>query len=334
MMWNDITFANPNLLFGLLLIPFFLLYYIRKYHKRQAPVRYSSLAGISNQKSWKVRLYPALFAFRMLAFALLIIAFARPQSSTSKEDISIEGIDIMISLDVSTSMLATDFRPNRLEAAKSVAQEFINNRKNDRLGLVIFSAEAFPQSPLTTDHQMVNNLFGDINTGMLKDGTAIGEGLATAVNRLKDGKAKSKVIILLTDGVNNSGSIDPLTAAKMANTFGIRVYTIGVGSKGKARRPVGINQSTGNYVFRQREVNIDEELLENIAQKTNGQYFRATNKEKLAEIYQAIDQLEKSKIDVQRYENKHEEFFLFALIAGISLLLEWLLQKTLFQTIP
>lgn len=333
-MWSDITFANPYILLSLLLIPLFLVYYIKKYHKRQAPLRYSSLAGISKRKSWKARFYPVLFGFRMLAFILLIIALARPQSSTRQENISIEGIDILISLDVSTSMLATDFRPNRLEAAKSVAQEFIADRKNDRLGLVIFSAEAFAQSPLTTDHQMVSNLFEDIKTGMLKDGTAIGEGLATAVSRLKNGKAKSKVIILLTDGVNNSGSIDPLTAAEMAKTFDIRVYTIGVGSKGKARVPVGISQATGQYVFRQREVNIDEELLKNIAQSTNGQYFRATNKEKLAEIYQSINKLEKSKIDVQRYEHQHEEFFLFALIGGILLILEWILRKTIFRTIP
>ncbi|MFW6020278.1 MAG: vWA domain-containing protein [Bacteroidales bacterium] len=328
------TFANPYLLLSLLLVPLFLVYYIRKYHKRQAPLRYSSLSGIGDTKSWRVKLYPALFGFRMLALVLLIIAMARPQSSTRQEDISIEGIDILISLDISTSMLATDFRPNRLEAAKSVAQEFIANRKNDRLGLVIFSAEAFAQSPLTTDHQMVSNLFDDIKTGMLKDGTAIGEGLATAVSRLKNEDTKSKVIILLTDGVNNSGSVDPSTAAEMAEAYGIRVYTIGVGSKGKARVPVGISQVTGEYVFRQREVNIDEELLEKIAQNTNGQYFRATNKEKLAEIYQTIDKLEKSKIDVQRFEHKHEEFFLFALIGSILLILEWLLRKTIFRTIP
>lgn len=334
MMWSEITFANPWLLVALVLIPLLVFFYIRSYHKRQAPVRYSSLSGIGRAKSWKVRFYPLLFTFRMLALALLIVALARPQTSSRKQDVSVEGIDIIISLDISGSMLATDFNPNRLEAAKSVAKEFISERKNDRLGLVIFAAESFAQCPLTTDHQMVQNLFAEVNTNMLKDGTAIGDGLATAVQRLKDSEAESKIIILLTDGVNNTGFIDPMTAAEMAKMFGIRVYTIGVGSNGMARVPVAVNPMTGRYVFRQREVNIDEATLKEISEATNGKYFRATDKEKLKDIYSSIDKLEKSRIDVFRYERKHEEFFLFALFAALLLLLEWILRKTLFQTIP
>ncbi|MFO8086259.1 MAG: VWA domain-containing protein [Bacteroidales bacterium] len=328
------TFANIYFLTGLLLLPLLIFYYIRKYSQRHAPIRYSSLAGVRQLRSWKARFYPVLFVLRILAIALLIVALARPQTKNQKQDISIEGIDIIISLDISSSMLATDFNPNRLEAAKSVASDFIRDRKNDRLGLVIFSAESFTQSPLTTDHQMITNLFDDIQTGMLTDGTAIGEGLATAVQRLKDSEARSKVVILLTDGVNNRGSIDPLTAAEMADLYGIRVYTIGVGSNGKARMPVGINSMTGNYVFRQREVNIDEKTLKDIASISNGKYFRATNKQKLTEIYQAIDQLEKSKIDVLRYERKKEEFFTIALLAFLLILLEWGLRKTVFRTVP
>jgi Ca-activated chloride channel family protein len=333
-MWSEITFANPWLLIALVLIPLLVFFYIRSYHRRQAAVRYSSLAGIRSARSWKVRFYPLLFVLRMLALALLIVALARPQTSSRKQDVSVEGIDIIISLDISSSMLATDFNPNRLEAAKSVAKDFISQRKNDRLGLVIFAAESFAQCPLTTDHQMVQNLFSDINTDMLKDGTAIGDGLATAVQRLKDSKAKSKVIIILTDGVNNTGFVDPMTAAEMAKMFGIRVYTIGVGSNGMARVPVGIHPMTGRYVFRQREVNIDEATLEKISEATNGKYFRATDKEKLKDIYNSIDKLEKSKIDVYQYERKHEEFFLFALFAALILLLEWILRKSIFQTIP
>lgn len=333
MIWNDITFANIHLLWGLLLIPMLIVFYYLSYHKRQATIKYSSLTTLDN-KSWKVRYRPVLFVLRMLALSLLIIALARPQTSSHKQDISIEGIDIIVSLDVSASMLGTDFNPNRLEAAKSVAKDFVISRNNDRIGLVIFSGESFTQCPLTTDHQMVTNLFDDIKTGMLENGTAIGDGLAMAVQRLKNSEAKSKVIILLTDGVNNSGSIDPLTAAEMAEIYGIRVYTIGVGSKGMARVPVSINPVTGEYIFRQRKVNIDEKTLKTISETSNGKYFRATDKNKLEEIYQSIDKLERSKIDVLSYERKHEEFLIFALLAAVLIVIEWFLRKTIFRTIP
>lgn len=330
---TDITFANPLLLWSLLLIPLLVVYYIRTQQKHQAPFRYSSLQGLRYSNSWKVTFYPVLFALRLLALALLILALARPQTSSKKQDISVEGIDIIVSLDVSSSMLATDFHPNRLEAAKDVADQFVEERQNDRVGLVIFSGESFMQCPLTTDHNMVQNLFKEVQTGRMQDGTAIGDGLATSVQRLKSSKSISKVIILLTDGVNNRGSVDPRTAAEMAEIFGIRVYTIGVGSNGKARMPVAIDPS-GRYIFRKREVNIDEETLKHIAQTTNGKYFRATDKNKLEEIYKSIDKLEKSKIDVHRYERKHEEFFIFALVAAFILLIEIILRKTVFQTIP
>ncbi|MFW6224387.1 MAG: vWA domain-containing protein, partial [Bacteroidota bacterium] len=316
------------------LIPLLVYLYIRNYHRRQAPVRYSSLGGISTRKPWRVKFYPLLFGLRMLALALLLVAMARPQTSNRRQDISVEGIDIMITMDISSSMLATDFRPNRLEAAKNVAKDFVSGRKNDRLGLVLFSGEAFAQCPLTTDLSMVNTLLEEVSTGMLEDGTAIGDGLATAAKRLKDSEAVSKVVILLTDGVNNLGSIDPSTAAEMAEIYGIRVYTIGVGSNGTARMPVGRHPVTGRYVFRSMEVEIDEETLRDISELTNGQYFRATNKEKLAEIYDAIDKLERSKIEVMQYERKHEEFLWFALIAAFALIVEFLLRKTVFQTIP
>ncbi|MFO8053707.1 MAG: VWA domain-containing protein [Bacteroidales bacterium] len=334
MIWNDITFGSPVFLYGLFLIPVLIFVYLRNYHKRHAAVRYSSLKGLEGSRSWRVRLYPLLFVFRMLALCLLIISLARPQISSKQQDISIEGIDIILSLDISSSMLAADFKPNRLEAAKAVAKDFVQERRNDRLGLVIFAGEAFSQCPLTTDHHMVNTVIDDISINLIEDGTAIGNGIATAIQRLKDSKAKSKVTILLTDGVNNRGAIDPLTSAEMAKLFGIRIYTIGVGSQGVAKTPVAVDPVSGDYIYRQREVNIDEELLKEISDKTNAKYFRATDKESLSEIYHNINQLEKSKIEVQRYENKQEIFFLFTLIAVSLLIIELLLRKSLFQTIP
>jgi len=228
-------------------------------------------------------------------------------------------------------MLAEDFSPNRLEASKEVAMDFINSRPNDRIGLVVFSSEAFTQCPLTSDHAVLFNLFGAVKYGMIDDGTALGDALATSVNRLKNSKAVSKVVILLTDGVNNAGSIDPKTAAEIAKLYGIRVYTIGVGTIGMARYPF---QNMGVVQYQNIEVKIDEELLKNIAQMTNGKYFRATNKDKLESIYKEIDQLEKSKIDVTEYQNRKEEFLPFIIIAGLLLLLEILLKNTIFRTIP
>jgi Ca-activated chloride channel family protein len=256
---------------------------------------------------------------------------ARPQSTDNLREVTTEGIDIMVSLDISGSMQAMDFKPNRLEAAKDVAIEFISGRQNDKMGLVVFAAESFTQCPLTIDHATLINLIQDVNFGMLTDGTAIGMGLSTAVSRIKDSNAKSKVIILLTDGVNNRGEIHPLTAAELAKTFGIRVYTIGVGSHGTA--PVPVNTVFGQQV-QQMEVKIDEEMLREIADMTGGKYFRATNKNKLKEIYEEIDQMEKTKIEVKEYTKRSEEFILFALLALAFLLTEIVLRNTVLRNLP
>jgi Ca-activated chloride channel family protein len=242
-----------------------------------------------------------------------------------------EGIDIVISMDISGSMLAQDLKPDRLEASKNVAMNFISGRPNDRIGLVIFSGESFTQCPLTTDHQVLQNLFANVKSGMVEDGTAIGMGLATAVNRLKESEAISKVIILLTDGVNNQGSVAPLTAAKIAQKFGIRVYTIGVGTKGYA--PYPFKTPFGTTVYQDVEVQIDEETLQNIASVTNGQYFRATSNKALESIYREIDQLERSKIEIKEYHKKKEEFFPLALLALTLLIIEFALRHTIFRSI-
>ena len=286
---NNITFANPNLLYLLLLIIPVIVWYIFKHHKISASIQLSTLKGIGTKHfTYKHILRHVMFAFRMLAFALLIIALARPQSTLNWKNEKTEGIDIVLALDISSSMLARDFEPDRLEASKDLAIQFINGRKNDRIGLVVFSGESFTQCPLTTDHNVLINLFRDIESGIIEDGTAIGMGLATAVNRLKDSKSPGKVIILLTDGVNNAGTIAPITAAELAQTFGIKVYTIGVGSMGQAPYPV--NTPYG-VQLRNMPVEIDEELLEDIAQSTGGKYFRATNNDKLQQIYEEIDQM-------------------------------------------
>ena len=259
------------------------------------------------------------------------MAIARPQSTLSWKDEKTEGIDIVLALDISSSMLARDFEPDRLEASKDLAIQFINGRRNDRMGLVVFSGESFTQCPLTTDHNVLINLFRDINSGIIEDGTAIGMGLATSVNRLKDSNSPSKVIILLTDGVNNAGTIAPITAAELAQTFGIKVYTIGVGSMGQAPYPV--NTPYG-IQLRNMPVEIDEELLEDIAQSTGGKYFRATNNAKLKQIYEEIDRMEKIEIEVKEFSQKKEEFLIFVLIAAALLLAEIALRHTLLRQIP
>jgi len=329
---NNITFANPNLLYLLLLIIPVIVWYIFKHHKISASIQLSTLKGIGTKHfTYKHILRHVMFAFRMLAFALLIIALARPQSTLNWKNEKTEGIDIVLALDISSSMLARDFEPDRLEASKDLAIQFINGRKNDRIGLVVFSGESFTQCPLTTDHNVLINLFRDIESGIIEDGTAIGMGLATAVNRLKDSKSPGKVIILLTDGVNNAGTIAPITAAELAQTFGIKVYTIGVGSMGQAPYPV--NTPYG-VQLRNMPVEIDEELLEDIAQSTGGKYFRATNNDKLQQIYEEIDQLEKIEIEVKEYSRKKEEFLLFVLIASALLLVEIVLRNTVLRQIP
>ncbi|MEO6902504.1 MAG: VWA domain-containing protein [Bacteroidia bacterium] len=332
--FNDITFANKELLWLLLLIPGILVWYILKEKTYHPELRVSSLSGFENIKpSLKQYFRHILIVLRMLAISLLIIVLARPQSRSSWKDVKTEGIDIVISLDISGSMLAKDFKPNRLEAAKEVASEFIASRPNDRIGLVIFSGESFTQCPLTTDHAVIQNLFANIKTGMVKDGTAIGDGLATAVARIKNGTAKSKVIILLTDGVNNQGSIAPITAAEIAKVFGVRVYTVGIGTMGKALSPTGMYPD-GTYQYSYVDVNIDEKTLTEIADMTGGKYFRATDNNKLKEIYKEIDRLEKTIFEEKNFTNKSERFFPFAITALILLVLEFILKNRIFKGIP
>lgn len=328
---EQITFAHPDFLYGLIAVPLAILWYVFRHNKQQAFLQFSDTSLFSGySKSWKVYFRHSLFALRWLAISLLIVSLARPQTSSSRQNTTIEGIDIVLSLDVSGSMLARDLKPDRLEASKVVASDFIQNRPNDRIGLVIFSGETFTQVPLTTDHSVLRNMFTDIKSGMIEDGTAIGDGLATAVSRLRDSKAISKVVILLTDGVNNAGSVDPMTAAEIAKVFGIRVYTIGVGSYGTAPYPV---QTPFGIQLRDVPVEIDEALLQNIADQTDGRYFRATSNQKLEEVYQEIDQLERSKIDVTEFKRKHEEFFPLAILALGLLLLEFLLRHTLLRSV-
>lgn len=330
MNFNNWTFANPEFLFLLAIIP--LLWVWRYfYSKRQfSSLKISSIQSFKT-KSWKENGKFIIFLLRTLALCFIIIGFARPQSSSSWQDSTTMGIDIIISMDISGSMLAQDLKPDRLEASKNVALDFISARPNDRMGLVIFSGESFTQCPLTTDHQVLQNLFKDVKSGMIEDGTAIGMGLATSVNRLKDSQSISKVVILLTDGVNNKGSIPPLTAAKIAQKFGIRVYTIGVGTEGFA--PYPFKTPFGTTVYQDVEVQIDEKTLQDIATTTNGKYFRATSNKALKEIYLEIDELERSKIDVKEFSKKNEEFRLLILIALSLLLIEFYYKKFLFKSI-
>ncbi len=331
-MMSNIEFANPGYFWLLLLIPAATAWYWYRLRHLQAKLQLSTFQAISTVKpGWRVRFRHLLFILRMAAVAFIIIAAARPQRSMSSQNISVEGIDIVIANDISGSMLAEDFRPNRLEAAKDVATRFIKGRPNDRIGLVVFSGESFTQCPLTTDHSVLINLYGEIKSGMVDDGTAIGDGLATAVNRLKESKAISKVIILLTDGMHNMGSVDPVSAAEIAALYGIRIYTIGVGTIGTAPYPF---QTPFGIQYQNIEVQIDEALLNKISAMTNGKYFRAVNKKKLEDIYAEIDKLEKSKIDVTEFRRKEEVFFPFALIALLLIGLEILLRQTIFRTLP
>lgn len=326
------TFLHPQYFLLLLLLIPMIAWYIWKQKTAHATLQISSIRFFSLVKpSRKTYLRHLPFAFRVLSIIFLITALARPQSTNQLRNVSTEGIDIIVSLDISGSMQAMDFQPNRLEAAKEVAIEFIKGRPNDRMGLVIFAAESFTQCPLTLDHNVLTNLFRDVRIGMLEDGTAIGMGLATAVNRIKDSDAKSKVIILLSDGENNRGQIAPLTAAEIARTFGVRVYTIGVGTIGMA--PFPINTVFGQQV-QEMEVKIDEPMLTEIAELTGGQYFRATDRQALEGIYQEIDAMEKNKIEVQEYTRHAEEFVLFALLALLFLLLEIVLRNTVLRTLP
>lgn len=332
--FNDITFANKELLWLLLIIPVALAWYIWKNKTYSAELKISGIQGLEGIKpSLKQYFRHSIIALRLVALSLLIVVLARPQSRSSWKDVKTEGIDIVMALDISGSMLAKDFKPDRLEASKEVAQDFIDSRPNDRIGLVIFSGESFTQCPLTSDHAVIKNLFSGIHTGMVADGTAIGNGLATAISRVKDSKAKSKVVILLTDGVNNQGSVAPLTAAEIAKAFNVRVYTIGVGTMGKALSPIAMYPN-GQYEYGYVDVNIDEKSLTEIADMTGGKYFRATDNEKLKDIYKEIDRLEKTIFEEKNFTNKAEHFLPFAISAALILLLEFLLKHTAFKSIP
>ena len=327
------VFANPTYLYLLLLLIPMIGWYIYKLSKNQASLQVSSteVFDAPGASTWKVWLRHVPFVLRMAAIAVLIVILARPQSTNSWQNSSTEGIDIMLAMDISGSMRAQDLKPDRLEASKDVAASFINGRPNDNIGLVVFAAESFTQCPLTTDHTVLLNLFKDVQPGIIQDGTAIGLGLANAVSRIKDSQAKSKVIILLTDGVNNQGEIAPVTAAEIAKTFGVRVYTIGVGTQGKAPYPW---QTAFGVKYVDVDVEIDEPTLKQIAATTGGQYFRATDNASLKEIYSEIDKMEKTKISVQEYSKNQEEYKNWALLLFSLLLVEILLRNTLLRNIP
>jgi len=332
-MMNNFEFVDPNMFWLFLLIPILIGWYFWKRKKQTASLKISSIKGFKVEQSWLVKLRPMLFLLRLLAVSTLIIAMARPRTvdETTKTKTT-QGIDIVIAIDVSASMLARDLKPNRLEALKDVAARFINDRPNDRIGIVEYAGESYTKTPLTSDKRIVLSALKDIkyNT-IIEGGTAIGMGLGTSVNRLKDSRAKSKVIILMTDGVNNSGVIDPRIASELAVEFGIKVYTIGLGTNGMAISPIGIRDD-GSFQYGQQQVEIDEALLKEIAKKTGGEYFRATSNTKLEEIYDEINKLEKTDIEEFKYTNYNEMFRFWALLGLGFLVVEILLRYTVFRS--
>lgn len=332
-MLKNFEFVNPEFFWLLLLLPALVLWYIWKRKQQTASLQISSISGFKTKRNWLAKLKPLLFVLRLLTLAAIIIALTRPRTVDESTRIkTTKGIDIVMAIDVSASMLARDLKPNRLEALKTVAARFINGRPNDRIGLVEYAGESFTKTPLTSDKNIVLSSLKAIKyNNIIEGGTAIGMGLATAVNRLKDSRAKSKVIILLTDGVNNSGFIDPKIASELAVEFGIKVYTIGLGTNGMAMSPIGIRRD-GGFQYGNMPVEIDEELLQQIAATTKGQYFRATNTTKLNEIYEEINKLEKTDIEEFKYTNYEEKFRPWALLALGILGLELLLRYTLFKS--
>ena len=330
-------FANKEYLFLLLLIIPYLIWYVMFRKKSEPTLRMSDTFAFNYApKSWRVKLMPLQLLMRIVTFTLIVIVMARPQTSNSWKNKTVEGIDIMLAIDVSTSMLAEDLKPNRIEAAKAVASEFIIGRPNDNIGLSIFAGEAFTQCPMTTDHASLLNLLQNVRTdiaarGLISDGTAIGMGLTNAVTRLKGSKAKSKVVILLTDGSNNMGDISPMTAAEIAQSLGIRVYTIGVGTNKVAPYPMPV---AGGVQYVNMPVEIDTKMLADIAAATEGDFYRATNTAELKNIYKEIDRLEKSKLNVKKFSKSYEAYQPFALAAAISLLIEILLRIIVFRRIP
>ena len=332
MPWTNVTFADPGFLAALALVPVLVVWYLRRGREATSHYRFSTLLPFAKLRpTFRERLRHVPFAFRMFVLAVLIVALARPQTTSRGENVYAEGIDIVLLLDISGSMLAEDLQPNRVEAAKEVAQNFIDGRKNDRIGLVIFSGESFTQCPMTLDYRVLKNLLRQVRPGMVEDGTAIGMAIAQGVNRLKDSKAKSKVMILLTDGVNNRGEIDPITAAQIAHTFGIRIYTIGVGTQGEAPYPV---MTPFGKRYQNIPADVDEKALQQIAEITDGQYFRATNNRTLKQVYGEIDRLEKTRIEVRAYRSYTELFDGWALAGAVGLLLEFALAGSILRKLP
>ena len=330
-MLKNITFANPQFFWLLLVLPLMVAWYVYWNKKSKPNVTLSSTIAFKKISSWKDYLYHSLFALRLLAVALIIIALARPQTHSENAQTKItDGIDIVMAIDVSSSMLSQDLKPNRFEALKKVASQFVKDRPNDRIGLVVYAGESYTKTPVTTDKGIILSSLAELTYGQVEDGTAIGMGLATAVNRLKESKAKSRVIILLTDGVNNTGVIDPLIAAELAAEYGIKVYTVGIGTNGMALSPYALNPD-GSIMYRMLQVEIDESLMKKIAQITHGRYFRATNNQKLQQIYDEINKLETSKIEEFKYTEVGEKFRLLVIIATILLLIEFLLKHTVFR---
>lgn len=330
----DISFAHPWLLWLLLIVPIAIILYVIYHTRLTSHLLFSSDALLKKlPRSFRQRTRVIPFVLRLSAIALFIVALARPQGFIGTSQTTTEGIDIVLSMDVSVSMLAEDFRPNRMEASKVIAEDFVTNRPNDRIGVVAFSGESMTMCPLTTDQGAVINQLRSLKDGMLSDGTAIGMGLATAVSSLRNSESKSKVVILLTDGVNNAGVVSPTTAAEIAHTFGIRVYTIGVGKRGKAKSPVA--RTAGNqYIYDYIDVEIDEQLLADIATITGGKYFRAENESKLREIYAEIDRMEKNIVKVMEYHNRPDKYWWLVAAGSMIFVLEWLLKWLYYRQIP
>jgi len=331
---TNITFLNPEFFWLFALFPILIAWYVITYKKQSATLKMSSLNGFGASSSFKASIKPILFLLRLAALSLIIIGLARPQTvDVTSRTKSSQGIDIIIAVDVSGSMLARDLKPNRLEALKRVASQFVKERPTDRMGLVVYSAESYTKTPVTSDKGIILNAIRDVKYDtVIQDGTAIGMGLATAVNRLKESQAKSKVIILMTDGENNSGFLEPRTAAEIAKEYGIKVYTIGIGTNGMAEMPYAYAPN-GGFIYKMMEVKIDEKLMRDIANTTGGKYFRATTNTKLTEIYDEINKLEKTDVEELRYFNYDEKYRNYILLAGMLLLVEFLLRKTLFRGI-
>ena len=332
------TFANIEYFFLLLLLIPYILWYFMSRKKREPSMKIFDIKALKYaRKSWKIYLIHIPFVLRLLTFVMIVCVLARPQTSNSWKDTEVEGIDIMLSIDVSTSMLAEDLKPNRIEATRNVVTEFISGRPNDNIGITVFAGEAFTQCPMTTDHAILLNMFKDVGCelvlrGLIEDRTAIGMGLSNSISRLKDSKAKSKVIILLTDGVNNCGDISPLTAAEIAKKFGIRIYTIGVGTNGEAPYPYPLPGGGVHYI--RTKVEIDNETLTQIAEMTDGKFYRATSNKKLKQIYHDIDRLEKTKLNVKNYSKRYEAYQLFGIIALLSFFFEIILRVFILRRIP